>query len=367
MRERTLQILEEMLLIHSPSKQESKMTEYIIQFLEELEAEIYLDHNQAQYGGDSPVVFAKIKGNIPGEGVTLNGHTDVIQPNENLNIIKEEKIWKTDGTTTLGGDDKAGLAAILSSIEYLKKHHLDHQDIYVIITPGEEQSMLGARHIDWENVYKHIQPAKNIIVVDNAGKADKVAYQAPTCYKFSVTIRGIKAHAGIEPEKGKNAIKLASQIISEMDILRIDDFTTANISTIHAEFPSNVVPDECTFTGEIRSHSQEKVENILSNFETIIKKYADDYEFKNHCEYPELRSQDELKFVNEMIDAYQEVGVKAEDQIIGGGSDANFFAGEGFNAAIIGVGMQKVHTTEEYLEIDELMNTTQALIKFLSE
>ncbi|MGX7108519.1 M20/M25/M40 family metallo-hydrolase [Facklamia miroungae] len=365
--QRNLEVFEEMLLIHSPSKEEKEMADYVISFLERLGAEIFLDESQHTYGGNSPVIFAKIKGDIEGEGVSLNAHTDVIQPNKDLKIVKKDNIWSSDGTTTLGGDDKAGLAAILTAVEYIVENKISHEDIYVIVTPGEEQGMLGARNINWQNVYQHIQPAKNMIVADNAGKANKVAYQAPTCYRFSIEIKGRKAHAGIEPEKGINAIQVASRIIAEMPLLRIDDETTANVSQITSDFPNNVVPDSCIFTGEIRSHSQDKVQNLLQDFETIIKKYTDDYSIETRCDYPALSSQDDLKFVKEIVAAYETVGVKAEPQIIGGGSDANFFAEEGFNSAIVGVGMEQVHTTEEYLDTHEMIKTTKALINYLSK
>lgn len=366
LKERTLEILEEMLYIHSPSKHENKMAEYLINFLENLGAEIYLDHCEEKYGGNTPVIFAKIEGDLQGPGYTLNGHMDVIQPNEKLKIIKEGEIWHSDGTTTLGGDDKGGLAAILSSVEYIVKNNKSHEDLYFIFTPGEEQGMLGAKNIQWDQVKQHFDLAKNIIVVDNAGKANKVAYQAPTCYRFTVEIEGKKAHAGIEPEKGINAIQVASQIIAKLPLLRIDQTTTANISQIESDFPNNVVPDKCSFSGEIRAHSDQTAKHILQTYEDIIQEFANNYSFEYWCDYPVLQSKDNLSFVNSVIDAYNKVGVQAEAQIIGGGSDANFFAEQGFNAAIIGVGMQKVHTTEEYLEINELHHTTNALIELLT-
>ncbi|MCR8968928.1 M20/M25/M40 family metallo-hydrolase [Facklamia sp. 7083-14-GEN3] len=365
--ERNLEIFEEMLMIHSPSKEEKEMADYVINFLENLGAEIHLDESQHTYGGNSPVIFAKIKGDVEGEGVSLNAHTDVIQPNKDLKIIKKDNIWSSDETTTLGGDDKAGLAAILTAVEYIVHNKISHEDIYVIVTPGEEQGMLGARNINWKNVYQHINPSKNLIVADNAGKANKVAYQAPTCYRFNIEIRGRKAHAGIEPEKGINAIQVASKVISEMPLLRIDEETTANVSQVTSDFPNNVVPDKCVFTGEIRSHKKEKVDQLLEQYESIVKKYTEDYTIETRCDYPALSSQDDLQFVKDIVAAYETVGVKAEPQIIGGGSDANFFAEEGFNSAIIGVGMELVHTTEEYLDTNEMILTTKALINYLSK
>lgn len=365
--QRVLDLFEEMVGIHSPSRQEGRMAAYVEKFLRNLGAEIYLDHVEELYGGDAPVIFAHFKGDLPGDGVTLNGHMDVIQPNENVHIIKEKTCWKTDGTTTLGGDDKAGLAAILTAVEYVITEQVPHRDLYLIITTGEEEGLLGARNIHWEEVYRHLQPAKNMIVVDNAGGTDTIAYQAPTGYTFQVTIKGKKAHAGIEPEKGISAIQEAAKVIAQMPLLRLDPTTTANIGDILTEGPSNVVPDLCTFNGEIRAQTDERAQEVLANYRRIIEEVCGDRGVLEEClDYPALSSRDDLAFIKEVSKSYQQLGVKPEPQIIGGGSDANWFAEEGFNAAIVGVGMHLVHTTEEYLEFKEMQITTKALIDYLT-
>ena len=73
-----LEIFEELLLIHSPSKKEENVAKYIISFLEDLGGEIYLDKSNDRYGGSAPTIFAKFKGE--GGGVTFsNQDLDGIQ------------------------------------------------------------------------------------------------------------------------------------------------------------------------------------------------------------------------------------------------------------------------------------------------
>ncbi|WP_071126178.1 M20/M25/M40 family metallo-hydrolase [Peptoniphilus lacydonensis] len=357
-----LEIFEELLLIHSPSKKEENVAKYIISFLEDLGGEIYLDKSNDRYGGSAPTIFAKFKGE--GGGVTFSNHMDVIEPNKNLKIIKDEKVWKSDGATTLGGDDKGGVASVLYSIYYIIKNNIKHRDIYAIFTPGEEVGMLGARNINWNKVYKNMKPAKNMIVVDNAGSCDKVAYKAPTSYSFKFKIKGRSAHAGIEPERGINAIVLAAKAIAKFKTLRIDEYTTSNISKINSNFPKNVVPDCVEFSGEIRGHDEKHVLEILEEYEKIVREFAEDYEFEKSLDYPALRPTD-MDFSKDILKSYKNVGVDAKEVVIGGGSDANFFAEEGFNSLIIGVGMEKVHTKEEYIVLDDLIKTTKALIDYL--
>lgn len=368
--EELLSIFFDLINIYSPTRNELEVSKYIVKFLENLGAQIYLDESYENYGGNCPTVFAKIKGNLEGQGVTFSAHMDVVEPNKESRVIFEDNIIKTDGNTTLGGDDKAGIAAILYSIKYIIDNNIDHQDIYTIFTPGEEIGMLGAKNIDWNKLYENMSPAKNVIVVDNAGKSMYVAYKAPTCTNYYMKAIGKTSHACLAPEAGVNAIKIISEIIYNMKSGRIDEFTTANVSEINSKFPTNVVPDQATASGEIRSHSYESVDKLLDEYEeignTIADKYHGKFEMQRIQQYPLLNSKDELAFANEFLEIYKSVGVDAQLQVIGGGSDANYLAGQGFNSIIIGVGMQKVHTTEEYLEVVELKNTTRAIIKYLS-
>lgn len=370
-KQRVVDTFIEMIKIHSPSKKEKEFAEYMINILKELGAEIYLDEGYKNYGGNSPVIFAKIKGNVEGEGITLAAHMDVIEPNQNVNPVIENGIIKTDGTTTLGGDDKGGVASIVEALRTLKETNANHEDIYIVLTPCEETGLLGAKNVDWSKVPQNLRPAKNMLVVDNAGRAGIIAHTAPSKYNFSITFNGKKAHAGIEPEKGLSSIVFASKSIAKMNIGRIDSLTTSNIGLLKSEFPTNVVPDSCLVEGEIRSHSEEKILEIIKEYDSACKEVAADmggtYEFNYYCDFPVLKPLDDLKFAKEFALIYESMGIETELKVIGGGSDSNIFAKEGYNSIIIGAGMYEVHTVNEYLVIDDLYKTTEAVIKYISK
>ena len=370
-KERLINNFIEMIKIHSPSKKEKEFADYMVNLLKEFGAEIYLDNGFKNYGGNAPTIFAKIKGNIEGEGVTLAAHMDVIEPNANVNPIIENGIIKTNGTTTLGGDDKGGVACIVEVLRTLKENNISHEDIYVLLTPCEESGLQGAKNVDWSLVPENMKPAKNMLVIDNAGKAGIIAHTAPSKYDFEITFTGRKAHAGIEPEKGINAVCLAAAAISQMDIGRIDPLTTSNIGIIKSDSPTNVVPDTCFVKGEIRSHSEEKILEIIKEYDSAcqkaVEKLCGTYKFDYVCDFPTLKPKDDLKFAKEFAAVYESLGVETELKVIGGGSDSNIFAKEGYNSIIIGVGMNNVHTVDEFLEIEELYKTTEAVIKYVSK
>lgn len=152
---------------------------------------------------------------------------------------------------------------------------------------------------------------------------------------------------------------------------RIDDLTTADVSFIESNFLSNVVPDYARARGEIRAHEARRVEEIINSYAKLGQNLADQYGGKFRIsyeeDYPALDSKDELIFAKSFQMILKEMGVEADLQVIGGGSDANFFAKEGFNSIILGVGMEKVHTKEEYLDLDQLLITSRAILKYLGK
>lgn len=370
-RQELVDLFKTMVNIHSPARHEKEMGEFVIKFMQELGAEIYVDNSNEKFGGNCPSIFCKLKGTVPGEGVTISVHLDVVEPNKGCKVIEEGDIIKTDGTTTLGADDKGGVACVLYALKYLVSHKYAHEDIWVIFTPGEETGLIGARNIDWQEVYKHMQPSKRVIVVDNAGPSKYVAYKAPTATNYRLIAHGKASHGGIEPEKGINAIMILAETILQYKTARVDNETTANISIFKADGPTNVVQDYAEAYGEMRSHSEEKMAQYLAEYEEIGKKtaakYGGTFEMIKEWQYPRLNSPDDCQFAKEFLEVYKKIGVDAELQVIGGGSDANFFAYEGFNSIIIGVGMIKPHTLEEAIDVREMLVACQALLAFFKK
>ena len=129
------------------------------------------------------------------------------------------------------------------------------------------------------------------------------------------------------------------------------------------------IPDCCSFHGEIRSHSEETLENIIDEYENIAKnvvnEFNGEYSLEVSYNYPVLKPKDDLKFAKEFAKVVYEMGVKSELKVIGGGSDSNILSKEGFNSIIIEVGKYKVHTVEEYLVIDDFLKTTEAVLNYI--
>ena len=364
-RERLQENFIKMIQVYSPSKGEKEMADWIENWLQERNIPFQSDHAGEAYGGNGRNIVAYIKGTQEGMPLGFGAHMDQIEPCNHVNPIIEGNIIRTDGTTTLGGDDKAGIASILEAVEDILESGAPHRDIYLVFTCSEEISMLGTKHMDLSML-----PCKDLVIVDATGDTGVIAYKAPAMEAIEITFRGRKAHAGIEPEKGVNAIVAASKAISEMHIGRIDEETTSNIGRIEGGAATNIVTDEVTFTAEIRSHSMDKLAAEVAHMEACCRKAAEEmgaaYEMKHEMAYPTLSLDLNCDLVKETVTAMKAEEIEPNLMVIGGGSDANVLAGHGYRSVILGCGMRNVHTVEESLDTDELWKVTKVLRKMMS-
>ena len=373
-KERLLNTFLDLVKIYSPSRNEINVMKYITEKLEKLGVNYILHDHSAEYGGNTPVIIAKLEKNCDDtnlKAISLSAHMDVVEPSKDLDVYVEDGLVKTRTETTLGGDDKGGVAIILETFESLVENNLPHNDVFAVITPSEEVGLLGAKSIKWEEIPDEFTPAKDMLVLDNGGGADLVAVEGPCMYKINVHYEGASAHAGIEPEKGRSAILAMSNAIAKMRIGRLNDYTTSNIGSIISEFPTNVVPKDCKIRMEVRCLNEDEAKENVDNYVDIFEKTAKEFEVKCNIDieydYPPLKQIDGNVLLDRILDAYNKVGVVAKPIKIGGGCDGNIYLKNGFNSVILGVGMYKIHTIEEYLVISDMGKTAEAVLEFITK
>ena len=164
---------------------------------------------------------------------------DTVSPSIGVKPIIDEVngIIKSDGTTVLGSDDKAGIAAILEGLRNIKENNIDHADIQVVFSIWEEGGLHGAKNLDYSKI-----DAEYAFVLDSGGSPGEIIVKAPAQDAIKVKITGKPAHAGLQPENGVSAIMVASRAIENMKLLRIDEETTANIGIVKGAENTTSVP-----------------------------------------------------------------------------------------------------------------------------
>jgi tripeptide aminopeptidase len=187
---------------------------------------------------------------------------------------------------------------------------------------------------------------------------------------MDVAITGRAAHAGMEPEKGISAIRVAASAIARMPEGRIDDETTANVGIIEGGMIRNGVPERCTAKAECRSLSHEKAlaqaKAMREAFEAAASELGATVEIDETVSY-EARSIDvESPVVQLALAAVRSVGLDPVAKTITGGTDALILCNRGLDAVVLGTGIQGAHTTDEQITVADL-ETASAIIRNLLE
>ena len=178
--------------------------------MEALGFDVVEDDSAERSGHGAGNLIASMKGTVEGvDAIYFTCHMDTVVPGLGIKPeLREDGYVYSDGTTILGADDKAGIAALFEMIRTVKENDLPHGDIQFVITAGEESGLAGAKEMDASLI-----TAKYGYAVDSDGKVGGIVTSAPYQAKLWTTIHGKTAHAGVAPEKGISAINIAAKSI----------------------------------------------------------------------------------------------------------------------------------------------------------
>ncbi len=206
-------------------------------------------------------------------------------------------------------------------------------------------------------------------VLDSGGKTGEVIVQGPAQDKIDVTISGKPAHAGVAPQEGISAIMVASEAINNMKLLRVDEETTANIGVIEGGQVTNIVCPEVKIKAEARSLSNEKLDAQSAHMSKCFKDAAEKFGAQANVEvsraYSAFLVEENDAIIAIIKKAMDAVGAKTHLTTSGGGSDTNIYNGNGIKAINLGIGMQKVHTLEEFIEIADLVKSAELVVEII--
>lgn len=369
--ERLTDYIQDLIRIDSISRKEREVALKLKKDMEELGAECYFDDAGEKVGGNTGNLIVKMKGNRSDKPpLLLSSHMDTVEPGEGIKPVIENGVMRSDGTTILGSDDKSGVAIIVEVLRTLREQNIPHSDIEVAFTICEEVGLLGAKYIDPVNF-----SSKAGIVLDSS-TPDRLVLKCPSSDKITVDIKGYEAHAGLCPENGINAIKIASDAISRMRIGRIDHETTSNIGVIEGGWAVNTVPGHVSVQGEARSHDNDKldqqVEHMISCFFDASSAYSINIE--GNTITPEINTSVQRIYhkmdvphdalITRIVDkAVDNLGLSIEHYTSGGGCDANYFNYKGIECVNLGTGMYQLHTKNEYLVLEEFYRSAKILLE----
>ena len=330
-------------------------------------AEIHEDGAGKALGGNCGNIVANFEGTVTDvPTVMLTAHMDCVEPCANIKPVLTDGVIRSDGTTILGADDKAGVVAILETLRCLKEHNIPHGALQIVFTVAEEGGVNGSRCLDTSLLHADFG-----YTLDTHGHAGTAAFKAPGKNQIAVRIVGKAAHAGIDPDAGKNAITAAGRVLRTVPQGRIDAETTCNVGMIAGGTATNVVAEFCTLNFETRSRDKAKLDALTQRLvdgvnaaldgtgctaEITLKKDYDPYELP-----PDARP------IQYLRRAAEKLGFPVVLEEEGGGSDANHFNAYGVPTTVLGVGMTDCHTKEESIHVQDLYDAAELTLAIVRE
>lgn len=352
----------ELVQTDSETKHEQVIAQLLKKKFEDLGLDVHEDEAAAKTGHGAGNLICTLTGNKPDvDPIYFTSHMDTVVPANGVKPVVENGIVKTDGTTILGADDKAGLAAMFEMIRQLKERNIEHGDIQFIITVGEESGLVGAKVLD-----PSLIKAKYGFALDSDGDVGNIIIAAPTQAKITAHVYGKTAHAGVAPEKGVSAITMAAKAIARMPLGRIDEETTANIGRFEGGQATNIVCDYVKILAEARSLVPDKMEEqagkMKAAFEEVAAVMGGRAEVEIEVMYPGFKFGADDHVVQVAQKAAAKIGRPSELLTSGGGSDANVIAGFGIPTVNLAVGYEDIHTVNEKMPVKELVKLAEMAV-----
>jgi tripeptide aminopeptidase len=171
----------------------------------------------------------------------------------------------------------------------------------------------------------------------------------------------------MEPEKGINAIQAAAKAIAALRLGRIDDATTANVGVITGGIIRNGVPDTCTFLAECRSADHDKATALADEMEAILRREIEGTGATAEIEMDEMcravQIPEDAWSVRIAKQALSSVGIEADAVFMTGFTDASIYNNRGIEMAVVGIGAQNEHSTNECIDVADMEKSVEMLVE----
>lgn len=317
-------------------------------------------------------VRPRIVRNYNGEKIILNQDKNIVLSPEEfpelLNYLGNDLIV-TDGTTLLGADDKAGIAEIVTAIDYLKSHpEIKHGKIRIAFNPDEEIGK-GAHKFDVEKF------GADFAYTMDGGAIGELEFENFNAASAKVTIKGRNVHPGTAKHKMINSIRVASQFISMLPRWETPEHTEGYEGFYHLISIKGTV-EETVLSYIIRDHDRARFESRKKEIEHLVRKTNEEFPGSTTVEINDqyYNMREKIEPVYHIIEiaekAMREAGVEPKVQPIRGGTDGAQLSFKGLPCPNIFAGGENFHGKFEYVSIQSMEKATDVIVnicKILAE
>jgi len=365
-REKFLRLFFDLVRLYSPTGKENGVAFYIINHLKNFPQVTYIQDNAGEsFGGECGNLIVRFCGNNKARTpIALLAHMDVVEPGEDIKPEIDEKgrIFSASDTI-LGADDKSAIAVLLLLLEEAVNSPTDFGEIEFIFTVGEEKNLLGSKALDTTKLN-----AKYGLVLDSNAPVGTMITSAPYAVNIKIKIKGRSAHAGVEPEKGINALSIAVKGIINSPLGRVSPITTSNLGKIQGGLATNIVMEDLEIDGEARSLEVKELNETIDRIQTAFKLAGEEFggsvDFIVQESFPGYKLDENIPFVRLLAEKIANRGCSPIFRPSGGGSDANILNSKGLPSLNLGLAFHNPHSKDEYIMLDDVALLFDILMDF---
>ncbi len=310
-------------------------------------------------------VKPRIVENYYGGDIVLNEQEGIVlSPSEFPELLhyKGESLIVTDGTTLLGADDKAGIAEIISAVEYLMAHpEIKHGDIRIAFNPDEEIGK-GAHKFDVERF------GADWAYTMDGGEVGELEYENFNAAVARVTFKGRNVHPGYAKHKMINSIRIANQFILMLPRWETPEHTEGYEGFYHlVQIEGDV--EKTTLTYIIRDHDRDRFERRKRELEHITRKTNNEFPgcavIEINDQYFNMREKIEpvMHIITTAEEAMRLAGVTPKVQPIRGGTDGAQLSFKGLPCPNIFAGGLNFHGRYEFVPIPSMEKAQQVIVE----
>lgn len=301
-----------------------------------------------------------------GGDIVLNEELGIVFSTEQFPEIlkyKGQEIIFTDGTTLLGADDKAGIAAVMEMVDFIKQHpEVPHAKLCIAFTPDEEVGR-GTENFDMNEF-----GAQYAYTLDG-GELGGLEFENFNAASATVMIQGVGVHPGYAKDKMINAVRCASEFISRLPAEMSPECTSGREGFLHPHHVSGSVT-EAEISILIRDHDDKLFEQKKSLLTDVLREMQQKYpkaEFSMKIEdsYRNMRCYIDRtpKVLDIVRTAYRDTDVEPKEEPIRGGTDGAALSARGLPCPNIFAGGLNFHGIYECLPIPSLMKSAEVAIR----
>lgn len=325
----------------------------------------HMDTSCAESGKN---IRPRIIENYDGKDIVLNEEKQIVMsPRDfsNLTQYQGQDLIVTDGTTLLGGDDKAGIAEILTAAQYLLAHpEIPHGPVRVGFTPDEEIGQ-GTDHFDVEKF------GADFAYTMDGGECGELEYENFNAAEAVADFHGVSIHPGSAKGKMINALRLAMEFESLMPSAQRPECTEGREGFIHLDALQGSV-DHARSEYIIRDHDmslfQEKKKHMEDMARTMNTKYG--YEavsLKIEDSYFNMKEKIEPhKFlIDNVLKVYEKLGIRPQIQPIRGGTDGAQLSFKELPCPNLGTGDHNCHGHFEFVCVQAMEKSVEVIVELV--